>query len=252
MVHPYHPLLCPVTILCFQDPNFWNYGLVLSIDCYIISSTNPLQAFDALLNSLDSRGIRESHLRLMLQKIENSFKENVRNNTLCAKSGSRAETFIKNEADETDSSPDPRTESDSPSSTLCGLNSDASETSSSFKIELGKSESEKKAALRRYQDFQKWMWKECYNSSILCAMKYGKKRCKPQVDICDICHNTYFFEDSHCNSCHRTFPSNNEFNFSKHAFQCGDKLSTEICTLDSSLPIRTRFLKALLALIEVS
>ncbi|KAG4383911.1 hypothetical protein AAZX31_13G159500 [Glycine max] len=209
------------------------------------------EAFDALLNSLDSRGIRESHLRLMLQKVESSFKENVRKNTQCSKIGSIGETCVKNEADETDSSPDRHTGSDSPSSTLCGLNSDTSETSSSFKIELGKSESDKKSALRRYQDFQKWMWKECYNSSILCAMKYGKKRCKPQVVMCDICLNPYFFEDSHCSGCHRTFPSNSGFSFSKHAFQCGDKSSKDICILDS-LPLRTRLLKAMLAFIEAS
>ncbi|ESW31360.1 hypothetical protein PHAVU_002G232200 [Phaseolus vulgaris] len=210
------------------------------------------EAFDALLISLDSRGVRESHLRLMLQKVESSFKENVRKNTQCSRVGSRGETCVKNEADETDSSPDRHTGSDSPSSTLCGLNSDSLETSSSFKIELGKSESDKKSALRRYQDFQKWTWKECYNSSILCAMKYGKKRGKSQVVVCDICLNPYFFEDSHCNCCHRTFPSNNGFNFSKHAFQCGEKLSKDICVLDSNLPLRTRLLKALLAHIEVS
>jgi hypothetical protein len=41
-----------------------------------------MQAFDALLNSLDSSGIRESHLRLMLLKIENIFKENVQKNAI--------------------------------------------------------------------------------------------------------------------------------------------------------------------------
>lgn len=214
--------------------------------------TNCIQAFDALLNSLDSRGIRESHLRLMLLKIESSFKENVQKNAKCAKIGNTDKTCVKNETDETDSSPDRHTRSDSPSSTLCGLSSDTSETSSSFRIELGKSESDKKAALRRYQDFQKWMWKECYNSSVLCAMKYGKKRCKPQVDICDTCLNFYCLEDSHCGYCHRTFPSNDGFNFSKHAIQCGDKLPKNICILESSLPLRTRLLKALLAFIEVS
>ncbi|XP_027345471.1 homeobox-DDT domain protein RLT1-like isoform X1 [Abrus precatorius] len=210
------------------------------------------EAFDVLLNSLDSRGIRESHLRLMLQKIESSFKENVRKNTQCAKIRIGGEICVKNEVDETDSSPDCHTGSDSPSSTLCGLNSDTSEASSSFKIELGKSESDKKSAFRRYQDFQKWMWKECYNSSVLSAMKYGKKRCKPLAVICDICLNPYFFEDSHCNSCHRTFPSSNGFNFSEHAFQCGDKSSKDICISDSSLPLRTRLVKALLAFIEAS
>ncbi|KAE9594966.1 hypothetical protein Lal_00041140 [Lupinus albus] len=185
------------------------------------------EAFDILLTSLDSRGIRESHLRLMLKKIETSFKEDVRKNKQCTKI-------------------------ECPSSTLYSLSSDTSEISPSFKIELGKNESEKIAALRRYQDFQKWMWKECYKSSILCAKKSGVQRCKPQVDICDICLNPCFVEDSHCNSCHCSFPANNGFNFSKHAFQCEDKLSKDICISESSLPLPTRLFKYLLACIEVS
>lgn len=211
-----------------------------------------MQAFDILLTSLDSRGIRESHLRLMLQKIEKSFKENVRKTTQYAKIGSVEKYSIKTEADETYLVPERHSGPDSSSSTLHDLNSSTSETSSSFKIELGKSENEKKAASRRYQDFQKWMWKECYNSSILCAMKFGVKRCKPQVVICEICLNPYFVEDPHCNSCHRTFPSNNGFNFSKHAFQCVGNLSKDICILEHSLPMRTRLLKILLSYMEVS
>lgn len=43
---------------------------------------NPLlffvQGFDALLASLDPRGVRESHLHSMLQKIEIPFKDTVR------------------------------------------------------------------------------------------------------------------------------------------------------------------------------
>ncbi|XP_057431114.1 homeobox-DDT domain protein RLT1-like isoform X3 [Lotus japonicus] len=205
------------------------------------------EAFDNLLTSLDSRGIRESHLHLMLQKIEKSFKENVLKNTPII--GGSDEVSIEKEAKETHLIPDRH---DSSSSALHGLNPDISETSLSFKIELAKSESEKKAALRRYQDFQKWMWKECYNSSILCATKYGIKRCKALVDICDICLDPYFVEDSHCNSCHRTFSSNIGFNFSKHAFQCGDELSKDICILENSLPLRTRLLKVLLACMEAS
>lgn len=211
-----------------------------------------MQAFDILLTSLDSRGIRESHLRLMLQKIEKSFKENVRKNTQYAKVGSIGEVSIKTEAKETYPKPEHHSRSDSPSSTLHDLHPDASETSSSFKIEIGKSENEKKAALKRYQDFQKWMWKECYSSSILCAMKFGIKRCKPQVDMCEFCLNPYSVEDSHCSSCHQTFPSNNGFNFSKHAFQCGGKLSKDICIMEHSLPLRTRLLKVLLSYMEVS
>ncbi|XP_075664015.1 homeobox-DDT domain protein RLT1 isoform X2 [Castanea sativa] len=214
------------------------------------------EAFDALLISLDARGIRESHLRLMLQKIESSFKENVQRNMPSANVVGRSGTMVKNEADEMNSSPDCPAGFDSPSSTVCGLNSDMLETSSSFRIELGRNETEKKAALNRYQDFQKWTWKECFNSVTLCAMKYGKKRCSQLLGVCDFCLNCYLSEDSHCLSCHCSFgTSNNDFNFSEHAIQCEEKRKIHMGSfqiLDSSLPLGTRLLKSLLAFIEVS
>ncbi|KAF3451430.1 hypothetical protein FNV43_RR07525 [Rhamnella rubrinervis] len=212
------------------------------------------EAFESLLTSLDTRGIRESHLRLMLQKIETSFKENVQRNvqsTVC-----RNGTVIKNEADEMNSSPDCPAGFDSPSSTLCGLNSDSMETSSSFRIELGRNEIEKKAALRRYHDFQNWMWKECFNPLILRAMKCGNKRCAQLLDICGFCLTSYCIEDSHCLSCHQTFCTvGDDFKFSQHVAQCKEKNKLEprdIHVFDTSLPFGNRLLKALLALIEAS
>lgn len=214
-----------------------------------------MQAFDSLLTSLDTRGIRESHLRLMLQKIETSFKENIQRNAQCLSTVGRNGTVITNEADEMNSSPDCPAGFDSPSSTLCGLNSDLMETSSSFRIELGRNEIEKKSALRRYQDFQKWMWKECFNPLTLLAMKYGKKRCAQLLDICDFCLTSYCFEDSHCLSCHQTFGTvNDDFKFSQHVAQCKEKKKLElrdIHVFDTSLPLGNRLIKALLALIEV-
>ncbi|KAF5474449.1 hypothetical protein F2P56_006347 [Juglans regia] len=214
------------------------------------------EAFDAILMSLDARGIRESHLRLMLQKIETSFKENLRRNTQCANVVAKSGISMKNETDEMNSSPDCPAAFDSPSSTVCGINLDILETSSSFKIELGRNEAEKRAALNRYQDFQKWMWKECFNSLTLCAMKYGKKRCVQLLGICDFCLNTYYSEEFHCLSCHRNFgTSTNGFRVSEHAIQCEGKrkLDTgDFRILESSLPLGTRLLKALLACIEAS
>lgn len=214
-----------------------------------------VQAFDSLLTSLDARGIRESHLRLMLQKVEKSFKENVRRNLQCLSTVGRNGIVIKNEVDEMNSSPDCPAGFDSPSSSLCGLNSDSMETSTSFRIELGRNEIEKKAALRRYQDFQKWMWKECFNPLTLSAMKCGKKRCAQLLDICNICLTSYCFEDSHCPSCHQTFgAADNDFRFSQHVVQCQEKRKLEpleIHVFDISLPLGHRLLKALLALIEV-
>ncbi|XWS18439.1 hypothetical protein CRYUN_Cryun32bG0043800 [Craigia yunnanensis] len=214
------------------------------------------EAFDALLASLDARGIRESHLRIMLQKIESSFKENVRRNLQCAKAMGRRGSSTENEASEIDSSPDFPASFDNPSSAICGLNSDASETLPSFKIQLGRNENEKKSALKRYQDFQRWMWKECCNSSTLCAMKYGKKRCVRLLVACDACLGSHIAEEMHCGYCHQTFGSlNNSFNFSEHEIQCKEnrKLDTkDTHTLDSSLPLGINLLKSLCALVEVS
>ena len=72
------------------------------------------------------------------------------------------------------------------------------ETSTSFVVELGSNESEKSDALKRYHDFEKWMWKEWFNSLVLCAMKYGKKSCAQLLGTCDYCHDIFSFEDNHC------------------------------------------------------
>lgn len=213
-----------------------------------------MQAFDALLMSLDVRGIRESHLRLMLQKIETSFKENLKRNIQSADVENHGIT-VKNEADEMNSSPNCPAAFDSPNSTICGLNSEVLETSCSFRVELGRNESERRATLNRYEDFQKWMWKECFNSLTLCAMKYGKKRCGQLLGVCDSCLNSYYSEEVHCLSCHRNFgTSTSEFKLSEHAIQCERKRKLDkghLPILDSSLPLGTRLLKALLAFIEV-
>ncbi|XP_034673854.1 homeobox-DDT domain protein RLT1-like isoform X2 [Vitis riparia] len=217
---------------------------------------NSEEAFDALITSLDTRGIRESHLHAMLQKIEMAFKENVRRNSECVDNVGQTRTTVKNENTETDSNPDCIAGFDSPNSTVCGLVSDALEPLSSFGIELGRNEMEKRATLKRYQDFQKWMWKECFNSEALCSMKYGKKRCAQLLSICDFCFECYFNEDNHCPSCHRTFGSfDNNVHFLEHVIQCENKKKTnpeDLHISDSSLPLGIRLLKALLAFIEVS
>lgn len=193
----------------------------------------------------------------MLQKIESSFKENVRRSVQNSSITGRGVTVVKCETDGTKYSPDCPADFDSPGSIICNVNSDSEmmETSSSFRIELGRNETEKKAALRRYQDFQKWMWKECFNPSTLRAMKYGKKRSAQLLDICDFCLSSYYFEDSHCVSCHQTFhTTGNDITFSQHVMQCKEKRKSDpgnIYLLDTSLPFGSRLLKALLAIIEV-
>ncbi|KAI5436451.1 hypothetical protein KIW84_022804 [Lathyrus oleraceus] len=48
--------------------------------------------------------------------------------------------------------------------------------STSFTVQLGRNDVENKDVYMRYWDFEKWMRKECLNSSVSCAMKFGKKR----------------------------------------------------------------------------
>ncbi|KAL9380337.1 hypothetical protein Peur_025994 [Populus x canadensis] len=213
------------------------------------------EGFNALLSSLDVRGVRESHLHAMLHKIEVPFKETLRKRMLRASTEGKSKGPIKAEAVETAAGIECGSGMDSPQSTVCIPDSDMSETSTSFTIELGRNEIEKNHALKRFQDFEKWMWKECFKSSVLGAMKYGKKRCTQRLGVCDYCHETYLSEDNHCPSCHKTYDASQVgLNFSEHVAHCERKLKVDpdsaLCS--SSFPLRIRLLKLLLALIEVS
>lgn len=212
--------------------------LDLAITCL---STNPLfylQAFDCLLASLDTRGVRESHLHIMLQKIEGPFKGRARQNMSCGAS----------------SNPTSGVSADSPGSAIYGVSSDSWETSSSFKIELGRTEEEKKNALQRYQVFQIWMWKECLSSSILCAMRYGKKRCLPLLGICGHCLDSYLSEEGICPSCNKmNCEVDMNGKFIEQAMDSMDNLKIDYNNLvvSNACPVRVRLMKAVLSFTEV-
>ncbi|KAK3000441.1 hypothetical protein RJ639_021694, partial [Escallonia herrerae] len=212
------------------------------------------EAFDALLMSLDTRGIRESQLQIMLQTIEASFKESVRKTSLCANTGQRG-TAIEIEGAEIGFSPACTGGAESPSSAVCASNSDSLEPSSSFKIELGRHETEKKNALKRYQDLQMWIWRECFNSSSLCAMTYGKNGRTPLLGICDLCLDSYIFKESLCSSCGRTFAFNDKVNYVEHVIQLVGRRegnTKNVLSSDLSHPLRLRLIKALLNFLEAS
>ncbi|KAJ7948364.1 Homeobox domain-containing protein/DDT domain-containing protein [Quillaja saponaria] len=170
--------------------------------------------------------------------------------------GRHSGNTVKREAVEKASRQDGNAGSDSPISTVCVTDSDISETSTSFVIQLGQNEPESNDALKRYQDFDKWLWKECLNLSRFCAMKYGKERCRQLLGICNYCHNVYICEDNHCPSCHRTYSSSkSSLNFSEHVDQCRGEMEMDAGgSFHGSLstPLRMRLLKAQLSLIEVS
>lgn len=214
-----------------------------------------MQAFDALLKSLETRGTRESHLHTMLQKIEMSFKENVRQNLQHAKILWQSGCTVKSEVAETGSSPNSIGDADSPSGAVFGLNPNTLELSSSFRIELGKNKTEKNNALKRYKDLQMWMWKECVSPSTLCALTYGKKGLVPILGICNFCFDSYIFEENLCPSCHRTFGTfDSNLNYLEYLIQREEKSEIDpknLTVSDSSHPLRIRLIKALLTVLEV-
>ncbi|XP_034701923.1 homeobox-DDT domain protein RLT2 isoform X4 [Vitis riparia] len=242
-----------ITSASRNDPNSGRIFVELRNGCWRLIDSE--EGFDALVASLDARGVREAHLQSMLQRIEISFKETVRRNLQLSSIGRQSGGAVKTEDSEMARPTGCSVDIDSPSSTLCVSNSDATEPSASFSIELGRNDAEKFDALNRYQDFEKWMWKECINPSTLCALKYGKKRCTQLLGICDHCHDLHFFEDNHCPSCHRTY-SPLDSNYSEHVSQCEEKHKVDLewgfSSSSDSSPLRIKLLKAHLALIEVS
>ncbi|XP_047308886.1 homeobox-DDT domain protein RLT1-like isoform X2 [Impatiens glandulifera] len=203
------------------------------------------EAFDALLTSLDTRGIRESHLQIMLREIEKSFRKNIKNNCL----SSEYENGIRTKA-EIDTSPAcSGGDLDSPQSMVSGLVSTnvSDELSTSFKIQLGRNEAERKDALNRYQEFQLWMWRECFNTESLCAKKSVEKRStKPVLEICGFCLDLFMASDELlCPCCNRPFADSLTY-FDQEA-------KGEVSNpLNFAQPARIGLLKVLLTYIEFS
>ncbi|KAD7117894.1 hypothetical protein E3N88_05162 [Mikania micrantha] len=176
------------------------------------------EAFDALLLSLDTRGTRESHLHIMLQKIELSFKENIRRN----------------------------------SNNTCFSNPNSMD-SSPFKIEIRRNELEKINAMKRYQDLEMWMWKECLYSSNLSARVHGKPSCTPLQGICDYCHGSYCYEKAICPRCYRSFSTfGDKLCYPELDVQDNVHNAQDPNDWDITHPIRIRLIKSLLTFMEAS
>ncbi|CAH8355421.1 unnamed protein product [Eruca vesicaria subsp. sativa] len=177
------------------------------------------EAFDTLVASLDMRGIRESHLRIMLQKIEGSFKENACKSVVNHSPG----------------------DSVSPSSAVLGSNSDSMETSTSIRVELGRNDRENESLSKRFHDFQRWMWTGTYSSLPSCARKHGKKRCE-LLATCEVCVASYLSEYTHCTSCHQRLDM----------VDSSERKILSSGLTASPLPFGVRLLKALLVFLEAS
>lgn len=200
------------------------------------------------MSSLDTRGIRESNLHSMLQRIEPTFKQA---NKIWREAISES---VKTDLGQgIDSSPNLSNYLDSPRSSMLSSSSDAmdaAQVSDSFKIQIGRTSSERLDISKRYGGFVKWLWAECYNARVLCAVQYGKKRCSELLQACEICYRTYLAADNHCPSCHEDFKS--YINFSEHLLECEEKMRVpKIKEVPNKTTIGMELLKAQLAFVEV-
>ncbi|KAK6134736.1 hypothetical protein DH2020_031512 [Rehmannia glutinosa] len=210
--------------------------------------------FDALLSSLDVRGIRECHLHSMLRNIGASFRETARKNLLCSNSGVHVGEDVKKKVVESRHKLDLYSGIDSPKSMVCASYSTSPGLSLSSTIELEKNVCEGNDIMERYKDFE-WMWKECFDSNVLGALKYGTLMRERLLEICKCCNSLFSWEENHCPSCHTTYKTSEvTYNFAEHVTECKRKRSGEIerILLNLSLPPRVRLLKAQLAMIEAS
>ncbi|MFS8015161.1 putative transcription factor & chromatin remodeling DDT family [Helianthus anomalus] len=199
-----------------HDPGSGRIFVELQNGCWRLIDSE--EAFDALLSSLDTRGARESHLHIMLQKIESSFKQNIRRN-----------------------------------SNNTGVSSSDSVDPSPFKIELQRNELEKENAMKRYQDLEKWMWKECLYSSNLSAKAHGKQACTPLQGICDSCHGSYCYEKAICPRCYRSFSTfGDKLCYPELDIQDGDRKPNNSNDWDITHPIRIRLIKSMLMFLEAT
>ncbi|KAL8461191.1 hypothetical protein ACS0TY_032612 [Phlomoides rotata] len=230
-----------ITSLSQKDPGCGRIFVELCNGIWRLIDTE--KAFNALLSSLDIRGIRESHLYSMLQNIGATFKETARKNLLRAHSGGNVHDDIKGDVLEMRNK----------------LNYSASYSNSpgpgiSLSIDIGNCGTEDNVIMRKYKDFE-WMWNECYTSNVLGALKHGPSLRQQLLEICDCCHYLFTWEESHCPTCHRTYSTSKEtFGFAEHVAHCIRIWSEKIdgALLDYSLPPRIRLLKVQLATIEAS
>ncbi|KAJ3670695.1 hypothetical protein LUZ60_008121 [Juncus effusus] len=205
------------------------------------------EAFESLMSSLDTRGIRESHLHSMLARIEPTFKEAIKRRN--------SNSFIGESSLSPNSTNNNLSDSSSTSTLICSSEKN-NLYSDSFLIQLGRTENEKIEISKRYQEFIQWMWAECFENRALNANKYGKKRddSSELVMACEVCYKTYLAEEGHCFTCHEEFRG--YVNFAEHLRECEERKRDPNWRVNMRDTVHVamgiKLLKAKLATVEVS
>ncbi|CAK9859021.1 unnamed protein product, partial [Sphagnum jensenii] len=217
---------------------------------------------DALMTSLDPRGAREAALAAILHRLEGTLRRAMQSKALAdAQQLSRLSSTV--------TCPFPYGErgsgwkglEGSPVSGISGLESDPVETNAAISVELGRTGSEKRRALERYMDVEKWFWSECFNGETATkATKSGLKRDTDLLVSCNVCHDCYWPQDKHCRCCHATFESSSpraHSRFLDHNYECEEKKrrgdpNWKLNGSLASMPSRLQLLKAQLLAIELA
>ncbi|KAH6780630.1 hypothetical protein C2S52_011867 [Perilla frutescens var. hirtella] len=235
-----------VTSLSRNDPGCGRIFVELQNGVWRIIDSE--EGFDALLSSLDIRGIRESHLHSVLQNIGPTFKETARKNLSCLHSGGHVRVDAKKEVkfDFFCSG------IDSPKGVVCA--SGSPRPSIPLATNLVNNGAEENDIDRRCKDFE-WVWKECFASNVFRALMHGTMRHQQLLEICNCCHILFSWEEDHCPSCHRTYSTSKDtLTFAEHVDKCKRNQSEEFDNVlfDLSLPPRIILLKVQLATVEAS
>lgn len=211
--------------------------------------------FNALLSSLDVRGIRECHLHSMLLKVESSFKATARTNLSRATSVKHVSDGVNKEVLQIRPKLDCCPIMDSSKNFEFASYSNSPGNELLFPNEFVKNRKDENDMIESYNNFEKWMMNECLNSKLLAAHRYGRLRRQQLSDICKDCHELFSCDDTQCPSCHRTCSvSERTFDFLEHVTDCKRKPSEGFGRVlhKLSFPLQIRLLKALLATIEAS
>ena len=211
------------------------------------------QAFSALMESLDTRGVREAHLHGVLQKLENLIRQGMNNLSICSQrllfkegkvmssNNGLASTNVAGYTSEDGSSESGTVFQDSGSVKCRG----------SIQIQNGNIQTERNDVFERYKEFEKWIWSmQTPEYSDLIAMRITK-RSSELLALCEMCHDFYWPQEKQCSCCHTAFENAEKLNAKSRINVNEYEKKRGIASSVKLLPPRLQVLKAQILSVEV-
>ncbi|KAJ7521596.1 hypothetical protein O6H91_19G060800 [Diphasiastrum complanatum] len=230
------------------------------------------EAFDSLMSSLDTRGIREFHLHTVLKKLKGTLRQGMRSSSSNTQPTPFSRSIIKSKgaamqallSEHGKCSIDSRLMTvtkmdDSPPSGISGPGNDMLDSPGAIQVELSHTAGEKQRALDRHRDMERWLWIQCFRAdSSVRAIRFGERREADLLNSCDTCHDLYWQKEKHCPCCHITADIyKREKKFRQHVRECEEQmrrkdLGWKMHGPTKVLPPRTQLLMKILLSIEAA